>query len=372
MDPSKKILFIEPFYASSHKAMEDQLRKYSSHEITLLTLPGRHWKWRMHGAAITLAEAFLDMDYVPDLIIATDMLDLSTFIALARKKIGQIPVVLFFHENQLTYPWSATDPDTKLNRDRTYAWINYTSSLAADRILFNSSYHMSSFMAAIPDFLYAFPDYRNHDTVDQIKAKSDVQYIGMELQQFYNDQKNANDTPILLWNHRWEYDKCPELFFKCLYRLSEANVDFELIVCGESYKKYPKVFDEAKSRLSQHIIHFGYVDSKAQYIEWVQSADILPVTNNQDFFGISIVEAIAAGVTPLMPNRLSYPEHLDPNEFPQCFYHDYEDLYVKLKTMIQDWSNPLPSLSDQVRHYDWANIIKSYDLNFTEIINHHK
>ncbi len=351
--------------------MEDQLQKYSRHEIKLLTLPGRHWKWRMHGAAVTLAEKFMLMDYNPDLIIATDMIDLSTFIALVRKKINTTPIVLFFHENQLTYPWSANDPDTKLNRDRTYAWINYTSSLAADKILFNSRYHMESFLSAIPDFLYAFPDYRNHDTVDSIIAKSNVQYIGMELKQFYSKNKRETNVPTLLWNHRWEYDKCPEVFFECLYRLSKEGAVFKLIVCGESYKKYPDVFDEARTRLSKHISHFGYVQSKERYIELVQSADILPVTNNQDFFGISIIEAIAAGVTPLMPHKLSYPEHLDPIMYPKCFYNTHEDLYQKLKTMIQDWSNQLPSLADQVKHYDWSNIIESYDLTFENIIKEH-
>ena len=369
MNTKRKILFIEPFYASSHKVMEDQLQKYSRHDIKLLTLPGRHWKWRMHGAAITLATEFLNMDYTPDLIIATDMIDLSTFVALARKKIRNIPVVLFFHENQLTYPWSATDPDTKLNRDRTYAWINYTSSLAADRILFNSRYHMQSFISAIPDFLYAFPDFRNHYTIEYIEAKSSVLYIGMELKTFYTHQKRINKVPIVLWNHRWEYDKCPETFFECLYRLSESDENFELIVCGESYKKYPAVFNEAEKRLAKHIIHFGYAESKDRYIQLVQSSDILPVTNDQDFFGISIVEAIAAGVMPLLPNKLSYPEHVDPVDNPQCFYNDSDDLYQKLKAMIQDWPNQLPSLADHVMHYDWSNIIESYDRKFEDAIN---
>ena len=353
--------------------MEDQLQKYSRHEIKLLTLPGRHWKWRMHGAAITLAKEYLTLDYVPDLIIATDMIDLSTFVALIRNKISNIPVILFFHENQLTYPWSASDPDIELKRDRTYAWINYTSALAADRILFNSHYHMESFINAIPDFLYAFPDHINHETVNDIKAKSDVQYIGMELEQFYTNQINENEIPILLWNHRWEYDKCPEIFFDCLYKLSELDqCNFNLIVCGESYKKYPKVFDEAKNRLKKHILHMGYAESKEQYISLVQSSDILPVTNKQDFFGISIVEAIAANVFPLMPNKLSYPEHIDPSNYPDCFYNDEEELHQKLKRMIQDWPNQLPSLSEYVKRYDWNNLIASYDSTFDRIIKEHK
>lgn len=348
--------------------MADQFQAHSGHNIKLLTLPGRHWKWRMHGAAITLAEEFLLMDYLPDLIIATDMIDLSTFVSLARKKIRNTPIVLFFHENQLTYPWSSSDPDIKLNRDRTYGWINYTSSLSADKILFNSQYHKVSFLNAIPDFLYAFPDYRNHNSLETIKSKSDVLYIGMELQPFYIDDKKHNVKPILLWNHRWEYDKGPEVFFDCLYQLSDAGHSFDLIICGESYNKHPSIFDNAKEKLEKHIIHFGFAESKKLYIQLLQSANILPVTNKQDFFGISIVEAIAAGVYPILPKKLSYPEHINPTEYPECFYDSPKHLYQKLETLLQDWPNKLPSLADNIKHYDWSQIISTYDRTFNKII----
>ena len=52
------ILLIEPYYTGSHKNWADELQKYSSHNIKLLTLSGSFWKWRMHGGAITLAKKF--------------------------------------------------------------------------------------------------------------------------------------------------------------------------------------------------------------------------------------------------------------------------------------------------------------------------
>ncbi|GIR57376.1 MAG: hypothetical protein CM15mP64_7880 [Candidatus Neomarinimicrobiota bacterium] len=39
----------------------------------------------MHGGAITLAKMFNAMDWLPDLIFATDMLDLNTFLSLNKK-----------------------------------------------------------------------------------------------------------------------------------------------------------------------------------------------------------------------------------------------------------------------------------------------
>ena len=89
-----------------------------------------------------------------------------------------------FHENQLTYPWSPNDQDVKLKRDNHYSFINYTSALAADYLLFNSAYHRNAFIGAIPDFLNQFPDATEVGEVDQIKEKSEVLHLGMDLKKF--------------------------------------------------------------------------------------------------------------------------------------------------------------------------------------------
>ena len=62
-----KILFIEPYYSGSHKQWIDSYKKYSKHSIDLLTLPGRYWKWRMHGGAITIANEFMKNNICYDL-----------------------------------------------------------------------------------------------------------------------------------------------------------------------------------------------------------------------------------------------------------------------------------------------------------------
>ena len=74
------ILLIEPYYTGSHKSWAEDLQNFSSNKIKILSMKGQFWKWRMHGGAITLAQKFNEMDIEPDLIIATDMLDLTTFL----------------------------------------------------------------------------------------------------------------------------------------------------------------------------------------------------------------------------------------------------------------------------------------------------
>ena len=167
-----KILIIEPYFTGSHKQWAESYKINSSHNIKILSLKGQFWKWRMHGGAITLAKMFNAMDWLPDLIFATDMLDLNTFLSLTRNKSSGIPTAIYFHENQLSYPWSPYDRDIKNKRDRHYGFINYSSALAADKVFFNSEFHMKSFLDALFPFLKQFPDYQELETIDIIKACS--------------------------------------------------------------------------------------------------------------------------------------------------------------------------------------------------------
>ncbi|MEL7226833.1 MAG: DUF3524 domain-containing protein, partial [Cyanobacteria bacterium J06576_12] len=300
-----------PFFSGSHQRWASEYARFSEHDVRLFTLPGRHWKWRMHGAAVELARQFLDQPEQPDLILTTDMLDTATFLALTRARTANVPVAVYFHENQLTYPWSPTDEDVAQKRDRHYAWINYTSALAADAVFFNSQYHHDSFLGALPAFLKVFPDYKGLGTVTQIADKSSVLYLGMDLRAFDPiEARYKSDIPVLLWNHRWEYDKDPEAFFACCEQLHDEGLDFRLIILGESYANRPAVFDAVKEKLSAKTLHWGYAEGFADYAGLVKSAHILPVTSRQDFFGGSVVEAMYCGVYPLLPDRLAFGEHV--------------------------------------------------------------
>jgi len=77
-----KILLLEPFFGGSHQQWAEGMVAHSQHDIKVYSLPASHWKWRLHGAAVNFAERFIADDFRPDLIIATDMLDFSTFLGL--------------------------------------------------------------------------------------------------------------------------------------------------------------------------------------------------------------------------------------------------------------------------------------------------
>jgi len=359
----KKILLLEPFFTGSHQSWAEGFQRFSQHEIKILSLPGRHWKWRMHSGAVSLAKQFLAMDFQPDLILATDMLDFPTFLGLTRTKSAAISTAIYFHENQITYPWSATDPDIALKRDNQYGFKNYTSAFVADKVFFNSNYHKQSFLNGLLDFLRQFPDYQEVETIQRIAAKSEVLYLGVDLQRFKECEFNKkHEIPLLLWNHRWEYDKHPEGFFKALFRLQSEGIAFKVAILGQSYKQAPAIFQEAKKVLQTEIVQFGKVKRFEDYAKWLWRADILPVSNHQDFFGQSVVEAMYCNCFPILPNRLAYPEHIPKTRHHRFFYQSEEAFYQLLKKAILNIDQIRQETTQNfVKHYDWRTLAPIYD-----------
>ena len=363
-----KILLIEPYYTGSHKKWANDYRRLSNHNVKILSLKGQFWKWRMHGGAVTLANKFNKINWRPNLIIATDMLDFTTFLSLTRKKTYNIPAIIYFHENQISYPWSPNDIDVKKNRDSHYGFINYSSALSSDHILFNSNYHMNTFMNELNPFLKNFPDHNELDSINIIKRKSKTLHLGLDLKRFDLKKIKKKEKPSILWNHRWEYDKNPELFFSVLEKVKNEGYKFNLIVIGENFSQSPEIFDRAKKNFKDELIHWGYAKTFELYAELLWRADILPVTSNQEFFGISVMEAIYCGNWPILPNRLTYPELLPEVNHKENIYQDEKDLYKKIINAIVNIENIRRTrLSSIASKFSWDIMVPVYDDFFSNV-----
>jgi glycosyltransferase involved in cell wall biosynthesis len=369
--PSRTIWLLSPYHTGSHRAWADGYRRHSRHRIELLTMAGRFWKWRMQGGAVELAEQARDRLAAgerPDLILATDMVNLPAWLGFMRGRLSpSIPIVLYMHENQLTYPWRPGEKP-----DLTYAMINWLSQQCADHILFNSRYHLESWFDEAPRLLKHFPDYNHLHRVETVAGKSRVLPVGIEAAAIA--RRNATPSslggPLILWNQRWEYDKRPDRFFDLLYRLEEAGVSFRVAVAGENFRNIPAEFERARLRLEDRIDHWGYVDSRRAYVELLAQADLVISTAEHEFFGISILEAVAAGAFPLLPNRLSYPELIPTALHPACLYGDEAALFRLARRRLLTPRPAPPSLRDHViAHFDWRPVAAAYDALVDELLS---
>jgi glycosyltransferase involved in cell wall biosynthesis len=312
----KRVLILEPYYGGSHRLFLNGLQQTVAADYTLLTLSARKWKMRMQLSAYWFVQEIKKMAEGQR---AFDTVLCSTFVdvAVLRSLLGAVAgwnldarITTYFHENQFVYPGQIEAPDL-----RQFTAINLNTAMASDCCAFNSNYNLETFLGAIQTLLKKATDMKSLNCVGEIRKKSVVLYPGMDYSSIdiveTNKKKEDGGVPIIVWNHRWEHDKGPELFFEALYQLQEIGVPFRLIVLGESFASKPLCFEEACKRLSREIVHFGYAESREQYGELLHQADLVISTARHEFFGISILEGIRAGCYPLLPADLSYPELYD-------------------------------------------------------------
>lgn len=377
-----RILIVSSYHGGSHRAWAEGYTRYSAHDVELLALPARFWKWRMHGGAITLARRYLESlssgrQAMPDLLLFTDMVDLTTFMALTRRENPTLPAVLYMHENQLTYPLPEK-PDTgpmrrqRGERDLHYAFINLASMLAADRVYFNSEFHRRQLLSALPRYLRHFPEFNELAAVATIEAKSDVLPPGIDgaFLDGHAPGPASQGTPLLIWNQRWEFDKDPKTYFDAVTALANEGLDFQVAVCGERFAREPAEFLVASRKLREHIIHWGYAQRDV-YRRLLWQATVTASTALHEFFGISIVEAMYCQTYAILPRRLSYPELLPEDIHGECLYDDHDGLMDRLRWSMNHSAQAqevASRLAKTAAAYDWRSIASRYDAEFERLL----
>lgn len=367
------ILAVEPFYSGSHKAFLKGLGEHSRHHIIPINLSYKGWKWRMHGDSVAMAGMVNDVDEKIDLLFVSSMTNLPAFLALTNPRFAEVPKIMYMHENQFTQPIPEGE-----ERDMTYCYINYLSMLAADRLIFSSNFHKDDFMKALPAFLENHPEDKHYNTADRIAQKSRVLYPGLDLKRFDSEQdtRSENKRPVIVWNQRWQFDRNPAMFFRVLNRLDDIDLQFDLILAGDTQHEKPEEFEKAWQRYGRHITHFGYVENKENYSRLLHSGDIVVSTATYEFFCVAIMEAIYCGCHPLLPNSLHYPELIPrslqkPLLHAPVLYDTEDDLFHYLKDLLTGDTQPLPkpALQSINKHLDWSNKIEEFDNLFEKFLD---
>ena len=349
-----KVLVLEPYYGGSHRSFLGGLSALFPDTIDLITLPARKWKWRMRLSGPWLAEELYKVSD-PELygcLLCSTFVDVATLKGLAPEWAARLPICTYFHENQFAYPVQVDD-----ERDFHFALTNVTTALAADRLAFNSEYNLESFLDGCLQLLKKSYDMHLPDLEQVIRAKAIVINPGQDFKHIDQQGQPVEKigAPVIVWNHRWEHDKNPEIFFDALFELDRLGVDFRLIVLGESFRDHPTIFDEAREGLKSKVVRFGYAASKDEYARWLRQGDLVVSTAGHEFFGISVIEAVRAGCRPLLPNRLSYPE-LFPGEY---LYEDGELIDKIMENLAKGRLSETEAL-ELTEPYSWQVLNDAY------------
>ena len=300
-----KVLAIEPYGARSHVAFLEGLAAASRHDWTLEVWPPRYWKWRMRTAALGVRDRVLEAR--PDLLFVSDFLNLAELRAVLPPGLRDLPAVVYFHENQLTYPLRTGE-----RRDVHHGLTNVHAALAADHALFNSAYHRRAFVDATRDLLERSPDLDLAWVADELEARSSVLPLGSDLPAGEPRRLTRGEPPVLVWNHRWEYDKAPERFADLVDELASRGTDFRLVLLGERFREVPGALARLERDHSDRILHSGFAASRDDYLAWLDRGHLVVSTAWHEFFGLSTLEALRRGLLPILPDDLAYPELLPP------------------------------------------------------------
>ena len=374
------IWFVEAYDGGSHRAFCENLTRHSCYEIVSWTLPARFWKWRMRGAAAWFADALnAAAGPPPDLLLVTGMTNAADLRGLLAPPLDRLPLLFYMHENQLTYPLS---PEEEF--DFHFGFTNIISALAADRVVFNSAWHRELFLDALPDYLGRMPENVPRDVRSRLAARSSDLAVGMDRPPLPADHfpryRGGRCDPdvgppwprrgrhLLLWNHRWEFDKRPEWFTAAVQDLVARGLDFDVVLLGES-RGNEQAFAELRDSLGGRCLAAGYRESRADYDSWLARADIVVSCAAQEYFGISVAEAVHAGCYPVLPREQVYPSLYGTRCRGRHFYEGPGELADLLAALVGgDDCGHVCSLDRDVDAWCWNRLAGDWDRLLEDMI----
>lgn len=353
----ERVLVLEPYGVASHRAWADGYATHSRFEVRSIVLPGERWRWRLRLGAVELArqvEGLVSDGWRPDVLLVSSMVDVAALLGLGRKELGDVPVVVYFHESQFSFP----DPDVRgtfRSAGAEFASTHVASMAAADVVAVNSKFHADQIAAGVAE-LYGHAPVECPVEMDEVA----VVPVGVEASSLVPAQSAANGPPLILWNHRWDHDKNPQAFFAALR--SVADVEWRLAVVGENTRSDPQEFEAARVEFADRIVQWGHVDREG-YETLLAAAAIVCSTAVHEYFGVAMVEAMIAGAVPLVPNRLSYPEVV-PERFHDAVLYDGR-LGGRLRTVLLDLDGARRSVRGLrealVERFDWPVVAAQLD-----------
>lgn len=359
---------LSAYHARSHAQWLAGLQRHLADvEWTVLSLPPRHFSWRLRGNSLSwamLEREQLEADY--DLLLATSMTDLSALRGLVPA-LSRLPTVVYFHENQFAYPDSGHQ-----HRSVEPQILNLYTALAADQVVFNSHYNRDSFIHGCDALLSRLPDYVPRQAVASRLADSAVLPVGIEVSEA--PARPAGDRLQVLWNHRWEYDKGPDRLLALVQACDAAGLPVDFSIVGQQFRHQPAEFAALQQCLQRseqvRLVDFGFIREPSDYRRLLRQCDVVLSTAMHDFQGLAVLEGVAAGCVPVVPDRLCYGEWFD-----SCYRYRSErgvedEAAAALQMVTQRWQQKRQGILPRcnIDALLWPHLAPQYHAQWTALL----
>ncbi|TVP78862.1 MAG: DUF3524 domain-containing protein [Puniceicoccaceae bacterium] len=308
-----RLLLLSAYHSASHRYWcEGMMAALPEFDWTLKTQPARHFSWRVRASGWLWALAEdpdLARDY--DLVIATSLTDVVTLKACCPA-LHNTPLWVYFHENQFAHPISQRQ---WTSHQRSWQFQSIQNALCADRIDFNTAFNHDTFFTGARQVLKQFPERLPGKPLQGLEKNSGVLPVPL-TERFAPFRQAPKDRRLIVWNHRWEWDKQPQRLLDALAGLVAEGIDFELAMLGSGGGRKAGEFDAYRQLLDHRVRHWGEAD-EATYTAYMRKAGIGVSCALHDFQGLATLEMAQAGATVVVPRRVAYPECLPDAHFYQ-------------------------------------------------------
>ena len=270
--------------------------------MDLIRLHRAHWRWLALTGHRDLTSAVSELNYRrPDAVVCSGPADLVKIAAGLPSCWGDVPLAVYFHESQWTYPDPELDP-------RPYVTAHLDALERANAVWFNSAYHLRAFHEAAT----TNPSLRVRRLAREIIPanwhKTRVLHPPV-LVSHLPGERAACEQPAIAWAARWEREKRPDVFVEAIQMCLAGGLRPRIYLLG-----IPAGLEGIAGQLPADVrsllaLGSGY-PARGEYEAALARADLWVSTAAHEFFGVAAIEAALLGATPILPRSLAYPETL--------------------------------------------------------------
>lgn len=347
------ILLLSAYHSASHRYWcEGLMAELPEHNWTLRHQLARHFSWRIEASGWLWSlsdDAAFQQHY--DLIIATSLTQVVTLKATCPA-LRDVPLWLYCHENQFAHPLS-----DQQQRAHQTAWQfkSLENAFCADWVSFNTAFNRDTFFSGARQLLKKFPEQLPGEPLVRLAERSDVLPVPL-TERFVALREQPKDSDLIVWNHRWEWDKQPGRFLQALIELKRQGVHFRLAMLGSGGGR-GDAFAAERAVLGEKVVHWGEA-TPAEYEAWIGRAAFGVSTALHDFQGLSMLELAQAGATCVVPRRQAYPECLPQAVFYPGHESDASAEVAELAATLQPRLGRMPECSPPPP--TWAELQADY------------
>ena len=147
------------------------------------------------------------------------------------------------------------------------------TALCADKIVFNTIFNKSTFIEGARNLFNILPDKFPPSIIEKLESAVVVP-VPIEIPQTQVMTPITSELLEVVWNHRWEYDKGPELLLAIIELVIKQNLPIRFHVVGEKFRQQPPAFDQIKSLLSEYTHSlaieagaYGFIREEREYYD---------------------------------------------------------------------------------------------------------